>query len=113
MGKIAAVSGFSEEINAVWFSLIFLRGGGGWVEKKKMYVRFLVNRHMAMGMLLVEGGGGGEGGTQKTTCTCLVSVTQGQTPNVMYLLSFHHTQRTHHISELRTCLLSSRVTSSC
>ena len=24
-----------------------------------MYVRFLVNRHMAMGMLLVGGGGGG------------------------------------------------------
>ena len=29
MGKTAAVSGFSEKINAVWFSLNFLRGGGG------------------------------------------------------------------------------------
>ena len=44
-----------------------------------MYVRFLVNRHMAMGIQLVGGVGGG-GGPPQTTCTCLVSVTQGQTP---------------------------------
>ena len=40
-----------------------------------MYVRFLVNRHMAMGMLLVGGGGGG-----------------GRNPkNNMYLFSVCHT----------------------
>ena len=36
MGKIAAVSGFSEKINAVWNSLIFLKGGGGGGEEENV-----------------------------------------------------------------------------
>ena len=66
------------------------------------------------GSCLSGGGGGGGGGQTPQNNMYLFSVCHiGTNSSVMYLLSFHHTQRTHHINKLHTCLLSSRVTSSC